>query len=223
MSLKTRLTIIKASTEPILAGAWMLLGSIIMASFAIHNMAYVGWLTVLAQFGVFFLIGIMFAKASDITAILALFGSLSYLCNQLLWNWELLPGQTGVIIYNETALWMTAIVNLILLLVAIYASYTTPTKTFSGLQMFPMIVILGGALWKAYLDAVICLQQNYITWAFSGLLWAGGMALMAFASILSIMIMTSSIEKTIFRILTIVGLLISSYGAIMYGMALSTI
>jgi len=213
MSMRLRLLSIKTSSEPFLSAIWILLGVIFIGSASMYGVPMM-WHTFLAEISAFIMIGLMFIKASDVTAGLATIGSLVWLANQY--------QQFGYVEPNQSILLMTAIVNLFLLVIALYAySNMSGTRSFRGIQVFPILIMLVYGFWKVYLDFVTFGTSGI--YSFSGGLWATGISLISFATILSIITKPTGIQRNAFRFIAVIGLIIAAYAAMAYGQWLSVI
>jgi hypothetical protein len=206
-----------------LAVVWGLLALITAVAGIMHQYSSIMLASTIAtEFALYAILAYAFFKPSSTVSIISLVASIVWLLNQFGWNVTGVPwSNTIAIIYAFIATFLLALV--------VYMNYAKTTVSMDigkkeGMQilllsMFVMIVNMGD---KLYLDIV-----GYSSWgvgALSGALWAFGILLMVFGSIIS-MFSTTSLTKgySMGFMLAVVGLVIASYAAIVYGIALSVV
>lgn len=156
------------------------------------------------------MLGLMFLRPSKETVVVVTFASLVWFSNQMIhfyFNADMM------------GLWITAVLNIIVLLVDLPMLVKYNEEQGSRLIALPLIIMLIYGVWKFALDSTLYGIVGLP--AFSGSIWAIGLTIMFVGGIGSLS--KHSASKVISTIIVLVGLSIATYAATLYGMWLSTL
>jgi len=215
-----------------LAVVWGLLALITAVAGIMHQYSSIVLASTIAtEFALFVIFAYAFFKPSPTVSIISFVASVIWLLNQ--WGWGVSFGGTvgpWSLPFSDTIAAIYAFIATFLLALVVYMNYAKTTVTMDvskkeGMQilllsMFVMFIYAG----PKFVSDMMWYTSTSQVWALSGGLWALGILLMTFGSVIS-MFSTTSVTKgySMGFMLAVIGLVIASYAGIAYGMALSVV